>query len=128
MLLTHFQSMFHFYTSWKHQKTTGSLMFSGFILVEHLLKMDQSYFKEVKSFEETPCYGQFEMQSSQSSHGSAWTFFFFWLSDKKLTPNLRNHSAWGNTNFASIINPSRPNPGRREKITSNFFFTLCGAS
>ena len=28
-----------------------------------------------------------------------------------------------------ILNPSRPNPGQREKIKLNFYFhTLCGAS
>ena len=37
--LTHFQQMFHFYTSWKHQKTGGFLMLSGNIEVEHWLKM-----------------------------------------------------------------------------------------
>ena len=37
--LTHFQTMFHFYTPWKHQKTSGFLTFSGSIEVEHWLKM-----------------------------------------------------------------------------------------
>ena len=37
--LTHFQSMFHFYTLWKHHKTEGFLMFSEDIEVEHWLKM-----------------------------------------------------------------------------------------
>ena len=37
--LTHFQPMFRFYNSWKHQKTGGLLMFSGGIKVEHWLKM-----------------------------------------------------------------------------------------
>ena len=37
--LTHFQPMFHFYTIWKHQKTSGFLIFSGGIEVEHWLKM-----------------------------------------------------------------------------------------
>ena len=36
--LTHFKSMFHFYTPWK-QKTRGFLMISGGIKVEHWLKM-----------------------------------------------------------------------------------------
>ena len=27
--LTHFQPMFHFYAFWKHQKTSGFLLFSG---------------------------------------------------------------------------------------------------
>ena len=31
--------MFHFYTPWKHQKTSGFLMFSGGIEVEQWLKM-----------------------------------------------------------------------------------------
>ena len=33
------QPMFHFYILWKHQKTSGFLMFSGGIEVEHWLKM-----------------------------------------------------------------------------------------
>ena len=33
--LTHFQSMFHFCTAWKHEKIFGFLMFSGGIEVEH---------------------------------------------------------------------------------------------
>ena len=37
--LTHFQPMFHFYTPRKHQKTSGFLMFSRAIEVEHWLKM-----------------------------------------------------------------------------------------
>ena len=36
--LTHFQSIFHFYTLWKHHKTEGFL-FSEDIEVEHWLKM-----------------------------------------------------------------------------------------
>ena len=39
MVLTHFQLMFHFYISWKHQKTGGFLMFLGGIEVEHWLKI-----------------------------------------------------------------------------------------
>ena len=40
LLSTHFQPMFHFYTPWKHQKTSGpSSMFSGGIEVELSLKM-----------------------------------------------------------------------------------------
>ena len=31
--------MFHLYTLWKYQKTTGGLMFSRGIEVEHLLKI-----------------------------------------------------------------------------------------
>ena len=38
-LLNHIQSMFHFYTPWKQQKTGGSLKFSVGIKVEHWLKM-----------------------------------------------------------------------------------------
>ena len=38
--LTHFQPVFHFYAPWKHQKTSGFLMFSGGIEIEHWLKMD----------------------------------------------------------------------------------------
>ena len=37
--LTHFQPMFHFYTSWKRQKTEGFMIFSGGIEVKHCLKM-----------------------------------------------------------------------------------------
>ena len=37
--LTHFQTMFHFYTSLKNHKTLGFLTFSGGIEVEHWLKM-----------------------------------------------------------------------------------------
>ena len=37
--VTHFQPMFHFYIPRKHQKTSGFLMFSGGIEVEHWLKM-----------------------------------------------------------------------------------------
>ena len=34
-LLTHFQLIFHLYSPWKHQKTTGFLMFQRGIEVEH---------------------------------------------------------------------------------------------
>ena len=36
--LTHFQPMLHFYTPWKHQKISDSLIFSGGIEMEHCLK------------------------------------------------------------------------------------------
>ena len=32
--------MFHFYTPWKRQKTSGILTFSGGIELEHWFKMD----------------------------------------------------------------------------------------
>ena len=35
--ITHFQPMFPFYTPWKHQKTSGFLMFAGGIEVEDWL-------------------------------------------------------------------------------------------
>ena len=41
--LTHFSPMFHSYSSWKRQKTSGSLMFSGGIDMEHWLKIDQCH-------------------------------------------------------------------------------------
>ena len=55
--LTHFKSMFHFYTLWKHQETKGILMFPGGTGIEHWLEMDYgnnrllyclNYFKKVK--------------------------------------------------------------------------------
>ena len=39
MLLTHFRSMFPFYTPWKRQKTFGFLTFSGGIESEHWPEM-----------------------------------------------------------------------------------------
>ena len=39
LLLTHFQPMFHFFTSWKHQKTSGFLTFSGGFEIQHWLEM-----------------------------------------------------------------------------------------
>ena len=39
LVLTHFQPMFHFYTPWKHQKTSDFLMFSEGIVKEHWLKI-----------------------------------------------------------------------------------------
>ena len=39
--LNHFQPMFHFYTPRKHQKTSGFLIFSGGIEVEHWLKLGE---------------------------------------------------------------------------------------
>ena len=76
-------------TSENHRFSHVFRVYISGTLVENGPTVIFQYFKEVKSFEETPCCGQFEMQSSQSSHGSAWTFFFFWLSDKKLIPNLQ---------------------------------------
>ena len=35
--LTHFEQMFHFYTSWKGKKNLGFLMFSGGMEMEHWL-------------------------------------------------------------------------------------------
>ena len=37
--LTHFQSVFRFYTPWKHQKTGGFLMYSVGLELEQWLKM-----------------------------------------------------------------------------------------
>ena len=37
--LTHFKSMFYFYTPWKSQKTFGFLVFSGGKEMEHWVKM-----------------------------------------------------------------------------------------
>ena len=39
IVLTHFKSMFNFYTSWKRQEAKGFLTFSGGIKMEHWLKM-----------------------------------------------------------------------------------------
>ena len=39
--LTHFSLVSHFYTSWKHQKTFGFLMFSGGIEMWHWTKMGE---------------------------------------------------------------------------------------
>ena len=39
LLLTHFQPMFHFYTSWKPKVFWGFPMFSGGIEVENWLKI-----------------------------------------------------------------------------------------
>ena len=51
-LLTHFKPMFHFHTPWKHQKTWGSLMFSGGIVIEHWLGIgcDCPYVPSLLSF------------------------------------------------------------------------------
>ena len=49
--LTHFQPMFHFYTAWKHQKTSGFLFWGGYIsgsLVENRLKSMLSTKRENK--------------------------------------------------------------------------------
>ena len=39
MILIHFRSLFHLYTSWKHQKTSDFLMFSRGIVVEVFFKL-----------------------------------------------------------------------------------------
>ena len=41
--LTHFWSMFPFYTPWKHRKTFGFLVFSGGIKCEHWPEKGNSY-------------------------------------------------------------------------------------
>ena len=42
-----FSPMFHFYTPWKHQKTSSFLIFSGGIEVEHWLKMGYQFIETV---------------------------------------------------------------------------------
>ena len=39
LFLTHFKPLFHFYTPWKQQKTSGFQMFLGGIEMERWLKM-----------------------------------------------------------------------------------------
>ena len=39
LILSHFDLMFHFYTSWKRQGTFGFLIFSGGIGMEHWAKI-----------------------------------------------------------------------------------------
>ena len=48
VLSTHFKSMFHFYTPWEHQKTSGFLMFSEAIKIENLLEMGLNKFIRTK--------------------------------------------------------------------------------
>ena len=50
VLLTHFSTMFHFYTPWKRQKTFGFLAFSGGIEMEHSVKMVNSEKKLIYHF------------------------------------------------------------------------------
>ena len=45
--LTHFQPMFHFYTPWKHQKSSRFLMFSEGIKMEHFLKIGEYCLKTI---------------------------------------------------------------------------------
>ena len=80
--LTHFKPMFHFYISWKHQKTSGFLVFPGRIEVEHWLKMGFKYLQYI-SLILIPQYNKTKTQTSSLQPYLIFTI----LNVKKRTAN-----------------------------------------